>query len=305
LNRDSSLGSRNRLLRKGRLAFQASYGFTMIETMVALGMSAVVMYAITSLYLMVSTTTYDQKIQSATNLQVQALMQAIGSALRSLGNGVPFDQPRFDIGEEALVDLTVTDPISLDLTTANQVAFRLNETGDIYVLMSNFDPTLTSTVSLFSVDDLSVGDEIYINDSVVSGEDGLYGKIASINTGFKSVTLTTSTIIYHPPALFEKGAVLEPVPVIKYTSDLATKKVTRNSGGADVVMANNTTVTFSYLDGSGAAIALPLTRDSVIYSLRAIKVTIQADGEKKLASGETYTAVAQQTFALRNLNYNF
>jgi hypothetical protein len=150
-----------------------------------------------------------------------------------------------------------------------------------------------------------VGDSIYLNDSVVSGEDGLYGVIESIDTGANSITLKSSSIVYKPEVIFAIGTVIEPVPEVTYTSDLTTETVYRNSGSDDVVMAENTTVTFSYLDQNGAELTLPLTRVAVIDSLRSIRVTIQAEGEKKLSSGEDYTAVAQQTFALRNLNFNF
>jgi prepilin-type N-terminal cleavage/methylation domain-containing protein len=305
LNRDLSLRSSVSLLPRGQAATHSQQGFTLLETMIALGMSGVVIYAITSLYLLVSASTYDQKVQAATNLQVQALMQTIGSDLRALGNGVPFDQPRFDIGEEGISDMTVADPISPTDCTANKVVFRLNETGEVHLLTADFDPLTSTSMALTGVDDLAVGDPIYLNDSVVSGDDGLYGEIDSIDSTGKTITLNSSKTVYNAPAIFKVGTIFEPVPLITYESNLATKVVSRTSGSSVVVMAKNTTVTFAYISYTGAALTLPLTRVDIISNLRSIKVTIQAEGENKLSSGETYTAVAQQTFALRNLNYNF
>ncbi|MCO6430873.1 MAG: prepilin-type N-terminal cleavage/methylation domain-containing protein [Deltaproteobacteria bacterium] len=183
-----------RLATAAKFKFKESRGFTITEMIVSVALSALVMLAMMKEYGNSLRFAKDEEIKSAAMVRAQAVLEAIGAELRVLGNGVPYDQSNFQIGETTLSDPTVSRPINVDTATASYLQFRLNETGDVYLLTANFDPGSTLTFSLTSVDGLVAGDPIYLSNSVVGEDDGLYGIIESVNTASKTVTLQAGPV---------------------------------------------------------------------------------------------------------------
>lgn len=280
----------------------AQCGFTLTEMLVAMGLGALVMLGAIQQFTQSTQLSHDHSVRIATTLEAQAILQSIGSEIRMIGNGVPFEQANFQIGEITLTDPTKTEPLDPLTATATNLTFRINETGDVYLLTANFDPSATTTISLTDVSNLDVNDPIYISNSVVSEEDGLYGVVTAVNSGANTITIDPAYVA-SPGSTFGMGSILEEVPQVTYASSGNT--ITRDSGFGPVVMGQNTTMNLDYLDPNGNTLALPLTNAMVVSSLRAIRVTIAHTGNSNLRSGQPYTVTLSQTFGVRNLNYAF
>jgi len=276
-------------------------GFTLFELLVTLVLSAIVFVGAMQAYSSMTAASYDLHIRIATNVQAQAIIQTIGNELRVLGNGVPFEQPNFQIGENTLSDPLVTEPLLVNQATSSSIQFRLNETGEVALLMADFDPALGLDIQLTDVSGLDVNDPIYINNSVMSGDDGLFATITRVDSLGKVITISP-TYVASPGAVFPMGSILEEVPIVtySYTPDVG---ISRDSGYGAVLLGNNATLELDYLDHNGNSIPLPLTNDLVVNSLRSIRVTVEMTSDSLLKSGERYMATVSQIFGLRNLNY--
>lgn len=278
-----------------------NHGVTLLDFLIGSVLTIAITAGAMQQYWALARYSYDHKIRIATVLQAQAILQNIGSEIRVLGNGVPFDQPLFDIGELSLSDPTVTYPIIISNTTENRISFRLNESGDVFILTQPFDTTTgATTLTLTDSASLDVNDPIYISNSVVAEHDGLFGVIQAVNHSINTVTLAPSYVA-SPNAIFATGSILEETPVVTYNSPSDGSGITRDSGFGPVLLGEGSTMTLDYLDDSGASITLPLTEESMRDSLRAIKVTISLENPKRLTDGNLYTASVEQTFAVRNL----
>lgn len=281
----------------------ASAGFTLIEALVTLVLSAIIFVGLVKEYSDSIGRAHDQKIITATNLKSQSIVQMMGAELRILGNGVPFDQANFQIAEDTLSDMTVTDPI--DLTSDNDtIIFRLNESGEVYLLTAVFDPASSLTINLTDVSGLEVNDPIYLSNSVVDKDDGLYGIITGVNAGANTVTINAGYVA-SPAATFPIGTILEEVPEITFNSPSDWSGITRNSGFGNVLLAPDSRFSVVYLDQAGATITLPLTTSILVDTLRKLRLTVAVRSSRPLTNGTTYTATSSQTFTLRNLNYLF
>lgn len=280
-------------------------GVTLVEALVGMLMGSVVLFGAMQQYINSLHYSRDNQIRISAMLQAQAVVQNIGFELRTLGNGVPFDQENFQIGQITLSDPTVTEPIDVASSTADSITFRVNETGDVFLLTQAFYPEIDTTAYLTDVSSLAVGDPIYISNSVVAGEDGLYGVIEAVDTGDNSIEIAAG-FVSSPGSSYDAGSILEEVPEVTYRHDTVANQITRNSGAADVVIANNASIEFEYLDSAGAAITLPLDNVKVVDELRAIRVSVTVTSSQQLSStGEAHTAEASLVFGLRNLNYLF
>lgn len=284
-------------------------GFTLMELMVSVSIGAGLMLGIVSGYRSVVAISYDHKVRTVTRLQAEAIMQTIGVELRTLGNGVPFDQPNFQIGESTLSDPTVTHPILTATADTDYISFRLNESGEVHLLTADFDPASDNTISLTGTNGLEVGDTIYLNNSVVAEDDGYVAEVTAINTSTNVITVDTSSDVYSPSATFKMGTLCENVSLVTYESFADWSGITRDAGNGSVVMAPNSTMTLTYLDENGSAITLPLTpdcpsppcTDSLTDNLRSIQVSVSVRSSSNLSDGSTYTATMTQTFGIRNL----
>jgi type II secretory pathway pseudopilin PulG len=281
-------------------------GLTLVELLVGLLLSSVVLFGAMKQYLVGVHIARDNQIRIAAMLQAQAVVQNVGFELRTLGNGVPFDQANFQIGDIRLSNPTVSEPISVATSTADSITFRVNETGDVFLVTQNFIPFINREVFLTDITTLQVGDPIYISNSVVAGNDGLFGVIESVDQGNKSVTIANGYITT-AGTTFNTGSVLEEVPLVTYAYEPVTNEVVRQSGNADpVVIARNAQIEFEYLDPDMNTITLPLDNTKVVNQLRAVRVTVRVTSDNTLHSTkEPYTSTASQVFGLRNLNYLF
>ena len=284
-------------------------GLSTIELFVVMSLSAVILTAIVNEYTSSVKLTRDENIKVITVQTVQSVLHMMGSEIRMIGNGIPFDQENFGIGEATLTDPSVSYPIDVTVTDSDTLAFRLNETGDVYLLTQNFDPTVTNEIFLTGIDLLAVGDPIYISNGVVAGNEGFYGEITAIDTGATSVDIDATTYVTTPGATFDMGSVLEEVPVITYQSPSSTPTdgtgITRDSGFGAVIMAPNSSFTIEFLDDAGNAVATPLTDLTITDNLRALRVTVSINSTSNLSTGQPYNASSTQTFGIRNLNYTF
>ena len=145
---------------KNKLNLNSESGFTLVELMVTLLVSSVVILGVLSTYTYTVSIAFDKKIRLVAKLQADAVLQTVGSELKSLGNGVPFDQANFQIGENTLSDITVTYPLLIASSDANTLNFRINESGRTFILTSDFDPSLTSVILLTDVQGLAAGEII-------------------------------------------------------------------------------------------------------------------------------------------------
>ncbi len=279
-------------------------GSSLLEVLVSILVVGAIFGGLVGQYSSSVSASYDHSIRIAAQVQAQAVLQTIISELRVLGNGVPFDQANFQIDESTLSDPSVTEPIDISVTDGDHLAFRLNESGTVHLLTTDFDPTATLNISLTGVEGVEAGDEIYLTNSVVGGDEGLYATVASVNTATNVVTLD-ATYITTLGATFDTGSILEVVPVIVYDSPSDGSGVTRDSGDGAVLLANNSVMAITYYSFDGSVIAPPLTNAIVVNSLRSIEVTITVTSDKKLSDGSTYSTSVQQRVGIRNLNYVF
>lgn len=274
-------------------------GLTLIELLVVLSLTGMVFYGVMTQFSSSINLSHDHDVRIATMLEAQAIMQSVGSEVRMIGNGVPFDQANFTIGELGLSDITHTYPIDLAYSDGTQIRFRINETGEVYMLSNSFDPTSSTTVTLNTVSDISVGDSIYMSNSVVAGDDGLYAEVSSVNSGTNTVSLTNLDYLGTPS--FAVGSIFEVVPQVSFANSAS--GITRDSGPGAILLGNNSTLTLDYLDNSGTSLALPLSEIDIVNSLRSIRLTIVHTSSSPLRDGTDYTVTLDQVFGIRNLNY--
>lgn len=283
---------------------QKELGVSIVETLVTLAISGIVMTGLLTMYTQAAITGRDHSIRIATFLEAQAALQMMGSELRMMGNGVPFDQANFQIGEDTLSDPSVTEPIVVATATNTNISFRINESGGVFLLTEDFNPIFSTTIKLTELGSLGAGDPIYLSNSVVSGDDGLYAVIATVDSGTSSITIDPG-YVGSPNSVFPMGSILEEVPVVTYSISADGNDVTRDSGSGPVVISGNSTLSLDYLDHNGAELTLPITNAMVVDELRSIRLTIQHRSKKKLSDGNYYTTTASQVFGIRNLNYLF
>lgn len=285
-------------------------GATLLELMVAIVISSITLSSMMLTITQLAKYAADQKTRLLTQLQAQSIIDMITPELRMIGNGVPFHQANFLIGAENLSDSTATEPILVADSTSSQIKFRINETGDTYILSAAFNPASTTTITLASIGNIKAGDFVYLTNSVVDLDDGLYGSVASINSGANTITLNSGAI-YPSGATFPTGTILEVVPTITYNSPNDWSGITRDSGSGSVLLAPNSTMSISYLNQSGTAITLPMTTVPTtpypatdLQNLRSLSITVQVRSTRALFSTNAiYTASATQSVAVRNFNY--
>jgi type II secretory pathway pseudopilin PulG len=287
----------NKLTKKN-----SELGTTLLESLTAIMISSSVLIGTVSLFSSTVKANHDQRIRTESLVHAQAVLQMVGNELKPLGNGVPFDQANFEIGELTLSNPDVSYPIDPASSDSSKIGFRLNESGDISLLTQDFDPISTTTVCVNDVSAYQANDPIYISNSVVGGIDGLYAKVQAVNTGAKCLILDGSTIIQSPTSVFAKGSVLEEVPLIKIVNLPLGAGVSRDAGYGAVNIATDASIAFEYLDSSGNSVALPLSATSIVDSLRAIRLTVVKTHPAKLSTGQIHSVTVSQTFALRNLN---
>lgn len=286
-------------------------GFSLLEMLVTILISSILLLSVVQGFSYLSRVAGDQKIRTTGQLQAQSVLDMITPELRMLGNGVPFHQANFLIAQETLTDKTVTEPILASGTTEDQIRFRLNQTGETYILVSDYDPASGATISLTGVNKIYENDEIYITNSTVGLDDGLWGIVDSVNTSANTVTLKAG-YEYSTSSTFTKGSLLEVVPIITYTSVPEYGGVERDDGNGAVSLVTNGQFKLDFLNSDGDTIVLPLVAstddpfpDSAIQNVRSIRVTVKVRSNEIMSTGENHIATAVQTVGIRNLNYKY
>ena len=285
-------------------------GATMLELMVAIVISSITLSSMMLTITQLAKYASDHKTKLLTQLQAQSIIDMITPELRMIGNGVPFHQANFLIGATTLSDPSATEPILVSTATASTIQFRINETGDTYILSAAFNPASTTTITVASLGSIKANDKIYLTNSVVDYDDGLYATVASVNSGASTVTINSGAI-YPSGAIFPVGSILEVVPTVTYNSPNDWSGITRDSGAGTVLLAPSSTMTISYLNQAGTAITLPLASIPTtpypandLQNLRSLNITVQVRSARPLFStGSIYTATASQSVAVRNFNY--
>jgi type II secretory pathway pseudopilin PulG len=283
----------------GMMRQENNAGFTIVELIAGLFISSFVMVGVIKSFALITTTGNDQRIRIITRLQAEATLYSVGSEIRAMGNGVPFDQANFQIGESTLSDPTLTYPLVVATSDADSITFRVNESGRTYILTDDYEASAGAVIELTDVEGLDVGEKIYITNSVVGEDDGLYGVINNVNTVQKKITLSTRD--YSPDATFKKGSLLEQVSNVTY--EKLVDDVFRDNEANSVAMAPNSTISFRYLNSAGTEISPPLTESHLVNDVRNIEVTVSVTSDSNLSSGVPHVTTVSQIFSLRNLNY--
>lgn len=278
-------------------------GVTIVELMLSLAISSVIFGGVLKEYSSIIRHLHDHQVRLETLVQAQAIVQTLTSELRLIGNGVPFDQPNFEIGENTLSDPTVTEPILVASASASAISFRLNETGNVFLLTADFNPGVSLVATVTDASELEVNDPIYISNSVIAGDEGLHGTIADVDHNTNTITLA-SDYVASPGAVFGMGSLVEEVPTVTYASVDGTG-ITRDSGFGAVLLGMNSSMALQYLDYDQNPLTLPLTNDHLVDSLRSIRVTITKTSDRTLSNGAEHSITVSQIVGIRNLNYFF
>ena len=292
-------------------SYRGNQGFTTVESLMSLLLSSIILAAAVTTFTFQSRVSSDQKFKTIAQLQAQSVVDMMVPEFRMIGNGVPFHQSNFLIAQADLTDNTVTQPILVSGTTATQIKFRLNETGETYILTADNDPALSNTLTLTSVDKISIGSQVYVTNSTVGDDDGLWGQVTTINSTAKTITLAAGHQ-YKPLATFAKGSLLEVVPVITYASGASYGGITRNNGSGALTLVPNAQFSLAYINSAAGAITLPLLASSAdpfpasaIQNLRSIRITAQVRTSRILSNKQYYVASVTQSVGIRNLNYKY
>lgn len=272
--------------------------------------SALILGASLSGYLGLSSLAHDNEIRVLTQLKAQTILEIITPEVRMLGNGVPFHQANFLIDQATLTDSTVTQPILVSNTNQRSLSFRLNEAGETYILTADLDPALQNTVHLSGTQKINQGDPIYITNSTVGQDDGLYGTVGSLSDS--SITLSIARE-FHPGSIFPAGSLLEVVPVITYSSGDELGPILRQRQGSSEELVTQGRLTFTFINSSGATINLPLLATSAepfpasaIQNVQSVRVAVEVQSDNLLsATSEPYLATVSQIVGIRNLNYKY
>lgn len=295
--------------------YNYQFGFTVIEILVSILIMSIIILATFKTFTDMSANSHDLNIREVAHDNTESLLTSIGSELRMIGNGIPFDQANFRISSilednsqlEVLQDSSnnyPSYPILIDTATNDYIEFRLNETGNIYFLTANFDPTSTLTISLNTTVGLFSGDSIYLSNSLRQQDDGMMATIDSVNSATNEVTID-SEYYRSIGAIFEKGCSLEPVALISLKNQ--GNKIIRNSGFGDIVLANNSNFTLNYLDKAGNILTLPLTANDLLSNLGSVELIVTTTSTKiqKILStpGSVHTLTKSHIFGLRSFNF--
>ncbi|MDD2943243.1 MAG: prepilin-type N-terminal cleavage/methylation domain-containing protein [bacterium] len=274
---------------------RAEFGYTLFELMVALSMSAILMSGVMSSYINMISVSADHEVVARIDENARTILEMVVFDLRMAGTGMPIGQDDFAIGDALIGEAPL--PVLLDSTT-DYLRFRLNETGFQTTNVFEFIPSEDLYLYLASTAGLKEGNILYVSDAAVDGHDGFRGQIRSIagNTVRMEDDYTAST-----NAIFPAGSSVSPVNEITYQSFDDWSGVVRAVNGESIQLAENTRVSFTYLNRDRETISLPLSDSEVADSLYAVDVVVWARSEEKLSDGDVYQATAKQRVVFRSL----
>ncbi|HMO02079.1 MAG TPA: hypothetical protein PKD37_00795 [Oligoflexia bacterium] len=293
-------------------SLRKQFGLTVFEALVAVSISATLLGALMQELRTLVRTATDSRIRLTTQLQAQSIIDMVVPEFRMIGNGVPFKQSNFQIDETTLSNPAIAEPILTSVSNATRISFRINETGDTYIVTSDFNPATGDTVSLTNVSKIAPGNHIFITNSTVGDDDGFFGIVESVNSAFNQVTFVSSSKVFSPGGIFSTGSLLEVVPIVTYNSPDNWSGITRDSGNGSILLVPNSKFTVSYLKSDGSIITLPLVgtvddplHSSSLLNVRALRFAVSVRSSTPLSSGELYTSTVTQDVAIRNFNYNY
>lgn len=286
----------HRKVLNGLSLVSSERGETLISALVSLALVTAIFSATVAGFLDSSKRSLDHESVTRAQEESKTLLDLMAFDLRMLGSGLPLGQDNFLIDDLTLG--TASLPVMLD-ASASFVNFRLNERGTSTVLTADFDTTATNSFSVFSDSGFSVGDTIYVSDMPVGGSAGLQGVVTAVGSNVISID---AGFVATPGIQFSEGSVVEPVTLISYNSPNDWSGIQRATDNGTIVMAPNSTFSLTYHDRNGAQLLLPLTEAIIADDLAGITLTVNVRGQHLLKDGSIFTATAQQTIALRNLN---
>ncbi|MCB0337123.1 MAG: hypothetical protein KDD62_12485 [Bdellovibrionales bacterium] len=271
-------------------------GFTLMDIIVSVGISAMVFgYAAQSLTT-TTTQSFDSEVIITTEERARSILDLMLFDLRMLGAGIPFDQEGFSMSGSGTSSVAL--PILTD-STSSYIHFRVNELGKDTLITSAFAPSgASSSFTVYSTEDLLEDDIIYLSDATTGGSDGLQGQISAIS----GLTVTLSSgFVYSDSANFPVGSVLNRVTTVEYSSPDDDSGIVRNNGLGDIVISPNSYFSISYKDQDGNALSLPLSESDIEDYLAIIDISVTVNSDRKLKDGTTYTAQADSKVTVRGL----
>ena len=310
-------------------------GLTIVEVLMSLAISMAIFAAVSYQFAYISRTNRDSQIKVVADRQARTLVNLIGFDIRFTGNGIPFDQPDFEIleGHAALssnagmTDASdVIEPIKLSTIDDDNITLRINESGTMYMITTGggITPASDLSMTLASAEGIEEDDMLYITNGSVANNDGFYGVVDSVDTGSGEVVF--GSYVSSAGAVFPDGSLVAKVKEITYTNTTVayngenvpaiTRTVSKANGAGAVtnLLARNATFSLRYLDYSGNPITLgasspKMTKNQLADELAMIEVTVTVYGRKPLSVDNDENGVADvfstsltQVFSVRNLN---
>ena len=272
------------------------FGFSLVELLVGLLVSSVLLLSASTQFVTTSRIESDQVIKMQTEEDIRVLVDALAFDLRMIGAGMPLLQQDFAIGDPTLGD----KPLPVLLTSnANWIQYRANDRGITSVLTQDFTPSWANrTFSVVDASEFQLGRTIYISNHTVGGEKALSATIA--NVAGNDITINADYLPTFAMTM-ESGSVVNMISDSVFLTNSFSKEIYKGEALGYSRLASGATLTLSYLDENGAALALPLTEQIVKNNLTAIEVTVSLESNSPLRGGSKYVATANQKIALRNL----
>lgn len=271
-----------------------SGGFTMTELLVGLFMSATLLAVASTDFLSSERHGFDERIRNKTQQEARAIYDIISFDLRAVGSGVGIEQDNFTaaiVGDDAPLPVLVGAQ-STDMT------FRINETGKMTVLTTDFTPSMFNvTFDVFDPTLFAEGDTIYLSNVSRDGTAGLAATIDDI-TG-NTITIDVS-YVGTPSTTFEKGTLVQKVSEIRYYQS-GSDGVARARGTDISYLGPSSAFSLTYLDANGTALTTPLSQSDIENSLAAVNLSVIVLSTQRLSSGDYYSANVSQRIFLRNL----
>jgi prepilin-type N-terminal cleavage/methylation domain-containing protein len=276
-----------------------SAGFTLLEVLMSLGISSVILTGIVIEFASVTKYSRDLEVKAEVRETLRSLLEMVSTDIRNAGAGMPIGQTNFQTTTAGIADYAL--PV-LTTSTSTVLQLRLNENGKSTLSSSLYDNTLMQKeFNLLSTDGMKVNDMIYVSEMTSGGTGGMYAKVATV---VNSTKVTLSDIILPTGVTsLRAGSISGVVSNVTLQYNSGTNSITRTNASGTVTLAPKSSVTFSYLDTSGASI-LPLTSTNIATNLAAIGVTITVTSSRTLRSGSYYSDTKSLNIACRNILNN-
>lgn len=271
-------------------------GETLVGFLVSTTLAVIISGTALGSFLSLAYHAHNNQVIAGANERAKNVLDLMTFELRLSGAGMPLGQSSYLYTDSTLGDAPL--PLLTDATVTS-VTIRRNESGVHTYLTSSYTPAASAlTFAVASAADFEAGDIVYINDAVAGGKNGLRGTVQSATS--THITLS-NTYLANAGAAFAAGATVERVSDISFLSSADGSGILRDNGPGFEVLAPNTTFSLVFLDSTGAELALPLTAENIVTNLTALRLTVQATGDRPLKNGSIYSTSMTHTVALRNL----